>query len=214
MGEKIVILTNSIKSKKLCEQYRNMGKNAIEFGDVYDLNAVKKINPDFTVSYGYAQKVPKETVDYLGKNIINTHPALLPLNRGSFANFWSFIYNTRKGVTIHYLDEGLDTGDIILQEEMFFEAKNETFQTTYNALEAKSVELLTKNIDDLIHHRIISKKQSGRATYHSIAKFKKFKEKIPFSWDENIGEFLKKNEERILLFLKEEKNNLSESQKV
>lgn len=207
MKERIVVLTNSPKSKKLCSIYKQMNKEVIEFGDVFDLNTVRKLNPDFVISYGYSKKVPKETVEYLGKNIINTHPSLLPINRGSYANFWSFIYETRKGVTVHYLDEGLDTGDIILQEEFFFDPGRETFQTTYDVIEAKSIELLTQNIDGLIHHSIESRRQQGISSFHSLAKFERFKKIIPFSWNENIESFVKKNRIQIDTFLKDEKAN-------
>ena len=56
------------------------------------------------------------------------HISYLPYNRGFYLNFWSFIDNTKKGVTIHYIDEGIDTGDIIFQKEVFSNEK------TYNKL--------------------------------------------------------------------------------
>ena len=47
----------------------------------------------------------------------------LPYNRGAHPNFWSFVNNTVKGVTIHEIDQGIDTGKIILQKSIKFDLK-------------------------------------------------------------------------------------------
>ena len=61
----------------------------------------------------------------------------LPYNRGAHPNFWSFVNNTVKGVTIHEIDQGIDTGKIILQKSIKFDLKKNpkmTFKQTYNIL--------------------------------------------------------------------------------
>lgn len=66
--------------------------------------------------------------------IFNLHISLLPYNRGASPNFFSFIENTPKGVTIHQIDEGLDTGPILAQKELFFDESKETFASGYEKL--------------------------------------------------------------------------------
>lgn len=66
--------------------------------------------------------------------IFNLHISLLPYNRGASPNFFSFIENTPKGVTIHQIDEGLDTGPILAQKELFFDESKETFASSYEKL--------------------------------------------------------------------------------
>jgi methionyl-tRNA formyltransferase len=52
---------------------------------------------------------------------INTHPSFLPYNRGKHYNFWAIVENVPFGVTIHKVDEGVDTGNIVAQEEIEYD---------------------------------------------------------------------------------------------
>ncbi|MFW3344166.1 methionyl-tRNA formyltransferase [Aliarcobacter butzleri] len=80
-------------------------------------NWVKNINPDVIVVYSMSQLLKRNIFDIPKYGTINLHPALLPSYRGPFPDFWMY-YNTEKkgGVTVHYIDEGEDTGDIIYQQ--------------------------------------------------------------------------------------------------
>lgn len=49
---------------------------------------------------------------------VNTHPSLLPYNRGKHYNFWTLVEQTPFGVTLHRVDSGVDTGDIVVQQEI------------------------------------------------------------------------------------------------
>lgn len=52
------------------------------------------------------------------RGFINTHPSLLPFNRGKHPNFWSIVSETPFGVTLHKVDHGIDTGMILAQKEI------------------------------------------------------------------------------------------------
>jgi methionyl-tRNA formyltransferase len=68
---------------------------------------------DFLASHGYRHIIKPSVLDRLPRRAVNLHISYLPWNRGADPNLWSFIENTPKGVSIHYLDAGVDTGDII-----------------------------------------------------------------------------------------------------
>ncbi len=53
------------------------------------------------------------------QGFINTHPSLLPHNRGKHYNFWAIVEAVPFGVTLHWIDAGIDTGDIVAQAEIF-----------------------------------------------------------------------------------------------
>ena len=89
---------------------------------------------DFAISFRYEHKLEKEFIDYFGSKIINLHISYLPYNRGRDPNIWSFIDKTVKGVTIHQIDEGIDTGDIIIQKQVKFNLNKETLSSSYNKL--------------------------------------------------------------------------------
>ena len=50
------------------------------------------------------------------KTLINLHISYLPYNRGSYPNYWSFKENTPNGVSIHHIDDGIDTGPVLVQK--------------------------------------------------------------------------------------------------
>lgn len=81
-------------------------------------NWVKSISPDVIVVYSMSQLLKRNIFDIPKYGTINLHPALLPNYRGPFPDFWMY-HNTEKkgGVTVHYIDDGEDTGDIIYQEQ-------------------------------------------------------------------------------------------------
>ena len=120
------------------------------------------------------------------------HISLLPYNKGASPNVWSFIDNTPKGVTIHKLSEDLDGGDIIYQEEMFFDSSIETLESSYNKLNDRIKELFKRNFTDIIGRNYCCKKQEGKGTYHNLKDLKKLQSDIEFKWDDIIDEVLYK----------------------
>ena len=89
---------------------------------------------DITVSYGYRHIIPAHIVREHG--IINIHTSFLPWNRGAHPCFWSFYDGTPRGVTIHYIDEGIDTGDILVQAIDDYPVSSEdTLRTRYDHLQ-------------------------------------------------------------------------------
>ena len=72
---------------------------------------------DWIISYGYRHLISEEIIKYLKNPIINLHISYLPFNRGAHPNYWSFKEKTIKGVTIHFIDSGIDTGPILIQKK-------------------------------------------------------------------------------------------------
>ncbi|WP_343101466.1 methionyl-tRNA formyltransferase [Romboutsia sp. MSSM.1001216sp_RTP31141st1_G3_RTP31141_220114] len=82
------------------------------------VNVLKELNPDVIVVVAYGQILPKSILDIPKFGCINVHVSLLPKYRGAAPINWVIINGEEKtGVTTMYMDEGLDTGDMILQKE-------------------------------------------------------------------------------------------------
>src|SRR5579884_1196009 len=65
----------------------------------------------------YPQRIPRAILNLPRLGCLNVHPSLLPANRGPVPLFWAFREGCQQtGVTIHFMDEGIDTGDILAQE--------------------------------------------------------------------------------------------------
>ena len=72
-------------------------------------------DPRLVISHGYRRILRRDVLDLLPDRVINLHISLLPYNRGADPTLWSVLEDTPAGVTIHYIDEGVDTGDVIAQ---------------------------------------------------------------------------------------------------
>jgi methionyl-tRNA formyltransferase len=121
---------------------------------------------DFVVSYRYRHIIKKNVVEYLKNKIINLHISLLPWNRGADPNLWSFLEDTPKGVTIHHIDEGIDTGDIIAQRSVVFELEHETLATSYFKLNHDIIHLFSEKWPLIKKGKMNSKRQAAGGTFH------------------------------------------------
>lgn len=81
------------------------------------INIIKDYNADLLVSMSFNQIIKAELIQLAHKGFINCHAGALPFYRGRNILNWALINGEKRfGVTIHYIDEGIDTGDIILQK--------------------------------------------------------------------------------------------------
>ena len=139
---------------------------------------------DLVVSYGYRYMLKKHIIDSSSVPIINLHISYLPWNRGAHPNFWSFYDCTPSGVTIHLLDEGVDTGPIIFQRYVNFGPKENTFLKTYKRLLFEIEVLFEENIDKIISRNFSTIPQRRTGSYHSATELpKEF-----LGWDSVIQE--------------------------
>lgn len=101
---------------------------------------IKKLNPDIGISILFDYILRPEFLHCFPHGVINLHPSFLPYNRGQYPNVWSIIDGTPAGVTLHYIDERIDTGDIISQYQVVVEAVD-TGETLYRKLEHAALSL-------------------------------------------------------------------------
>jgi methionyl-tRNA formyltransferase len=131
------------------------------------LNAIKALQPDIGVSVFFDYILKREFFGMFSAGVVNLHPSFLPYNRGQFPNVWSIVEGTPSGVTLHYIDEGIDTGDIIAQKEVPL-TWTDTGESLYRRLERASVELF-KDVWPLIREgNALRQPQIGlKGTYHT-----------------------------------------------
>jgi methionyl-tRNA formyltransferase len=143
-------------------------------------------NINFIVSFGYRHILSKHILDLFPNRAINLYLSYLPFNRGADPNLWSFVENTPKGVTIHYLDAGIDTGDIIVQQELKFDSNYDTLASSYEQLQVTIVDLFKENWREIKASRCKRKKQNGEGTFHKIGDKKKLDDLLEDGWDTKI----------------------------
>ncbi len=120
---------------------------------------------DWIISFGYRHIISNKILKITKNPIINLHISYLPYNRGSDPNYWSFKDNTPKGVSIHFVDKGIDTGPILIQKKVTF-SKDETLKTSYNKLINEIQILFFQNFKMIIEGKLVPKKQVGLGSFH------------------------------------------------
>lgn len=89
-----------------------------QFQKEYGINLLKKVKPDYIICVHFPYIIPKEVLEIPRYGVINLHPAYLPHNRGWHTPSWAIWEGTPYGATLHFMDEGIDTGDIIHQKQI------------------------------------------------------------------------------------------------
>jgi methionyl-tRNA formyltransferase len=168
------VLVLGITPSPLTPIIKESGCFVIETENPIDTGYLQENSIDFMVSYRYRYIIKKPIIEYVRGDIINLHISFLPWNRGADPNLWSFLEDTPKGVTIHYVDEGLDTGDIIAQSEVFFDPAVETLATTYQTLSDKIVKLFKKHWPSIMRGEVQRKYQPTVGSFHRLKDKKKF----------------------------------------
>ena len=152
------------------------------------MDLVQKMQPDFIVSYNYKHIITADVLEFMDGRAVNLHVSMLPYNRGSSPNFFSFLDNTPKGVTIHEMTAALDKGRILCQKELAFDENKETFASSYDKLQEAICQLFKANWDDIMAGRIEGFLPAGKGTYHTMKELETFRKAHPFLWNDIIAE--------------------------
>ena len=155
--------------KKLAMEHNILVLQPEKIRKEYD--EIIKLNPDLIVTCAYGQIIPEVILSCPKLGCINVHASLLPKLRGGSPLHHALIDGYDKtGVTIMYMDKGMDTGDIITQSEIDI-LKTDTVGTIHDKLSVLGSELLLKTLPSIIsgtNPRI--KQDDSQATYcHNIS---------------------------------------------
>ena len=138
VGRNHVIKFSKVKEVALANDIRVF--QPIKIREDYD--DIVKLNPDLIVTCAYGQIIPKVLLDLPKYGCINVHASLLPKLRGGAPIHRAILNGDMKtGITIMYMDEHMDTGDIIQSEEVLIE-KDDTVGTLHDKLSVMGKELL------------------------------------------------------------------------
>ncbi len=131
------------------------------------LQRIEALKPDIGLSVLFGYILHSEFLNIFDKGVINLHPAYLPFNRGAYPNVWSIVEETPAGVTIHYIDEKIDTGNIISQVKVEVESID-TGKTLYHKLEKAALNLFRKTWPEIKKGEIHLLKQETGGTFHRV----------------------------------------------
>ena len=145
----LIISDNQFIKENMIRIFNNHNiKNTITASKDIDLHNIDS-NYDLIISAHCKKIFPSKLVNSF--RCINIHPGLNPYNRGWFPQVFSLINKLPIGATIHEVDEKIDHGPIIFQEEVEIESTDTSF-SLYNKIIKKEIELFEINFNDIINN--------------------------------------------------------------
>ncbi|MGQ9570516.1 MAG: methionyl-tRNA formyltransferase [Thermodesulfovibrionales bacterium] len=129
------------------------------------INALSSLNPDMIIVVAYGKILPPQILNIPPLGCVNVHASLLPKYRGAAPVQWAIINGEKEtGVTTMFMDEGLDTGNILLQEKIVI-TDDDNSETLSEKLSHIGALLLLKTIKEIKEGSIKAIPQKGVATY-------------------------------------------------
>ena len=141
---------------------------------------ILKYNPDIIITCAYGQIIPKKLLEYPKLGCINVHGSILPKLRGGAPIHWAIINGeTETGITIMYMDEKMDAGDIISQRKISI-LPDDNLDSLYKKMAVLGSELLIDTLPDIINGKNKRIKQDEKLVTFGY-NIKKEDEKIDFN---------------------------------
>lgn len=149
------------------------------------IDKIKSINPDIIVVVAF-RMIPKSIWQIPKYGTINLHASLLPNYRGSAPINWTIINNENfTGVTTFFIDDKIDTGDVLLQEKIKVDKKINAGEL-HDKLKVIGAITVKKTIKEILNNTLIKKKQKQDGNYKTA--YKLDKENIKIDWTKNCLE--------------------------
>jgi methionyl-tRNA formyltransferase len=185
----ILFLTSKEATGKhrVTEILKSRDDNVNECHAQIDVSYLERYSIDLIFSDRYPHILQKEVIDFVEGRAINVHPSLLPLNKGVQPLFFSIYNGTKTGVSIHYMTEELDSGDIISQEELFAE-RDEKLTSLYIKSRNATTYMLSKHWNEIRNFKMKGQKQKGAGTMNYKKDFERLFAKLPMKWSSSVNE--------------------------
>ena len=138
-----------------------------------ELKLIEHMEPDIIISCGFRYLVPANIRRIPPRGCVNIHSSYLPYNRGANPNVWSIVENTPAGVSIHFMEDDIDTGPIIARQRIEVSFGNNA-KELYKKLEDAQVELFGETWKQIKQGSIKPiKQEKGEGTFHTVEDFEK-----------------------------------------
>lgn len=151
------------------------------------LEEVKKLNPDLICVVAYGKILPQELLDIPKYGCVNVHGSLLPEYRGAAPIQWAVLNGDKKtGVTTMFMNAGMDTGDMILKEEVEI-GNDETTGELWDRLKMIGANLLIKTVKEIENGTATRTKQPEEGTMAPMLS----KEMAKIDWENKTAQEIK-----------------------
>ena len=122
--------------------------------------------PDLGMLAWWPKLVKSPLIEFPRIGFINTHPSLLPYNRGKHYNFWALVEQAPFGVSLHFIEREIDTGDIVAQQRISYDWED-TGGSLYAKATKATINLFKETYPAIRQLSIQSRKQEkGKGSFH------------------------------------------------
>ena len=120
-----------------------------EFRQPDGVELISRLEPDYIICIHFPYIIPAQVLSIPRIGVLNLHPAYLPFNRGWHTPSWAILTETPIGGTLHFMDENIDTGDIIHQKAVEV-LPEDTADSLYNRILETEYEVFKEALPSLI----------------------------------------------------------------
>jgi methionyl-tRNA formyltransferase len=139
---------------------------AINGSSPYELVHQKVGAFDLALLFWWPSMIKPETIALARSGFINTHPSLLPMHRGKHSNFWAMREGQQFGVSLHFLGQGIDDGDVVAQRTIPYGWEDNGGTIYHRALDAM-VQLVIETFPSILSGEITRLQQNNQnASFH------------------------------------------------
>ncbi len=135
------------------------------FREAEGVATLSELRLDYLLSVHFPYIVPAQVLSIPRIGTLNLHPAYLPYNRGWHTPSWAIHDKTPYGATLHWMDEGIDTGPVALQRQLDVRPED-TADTLYQRVLQLEESLLQEAIPLMANRQLPCREQSGAGTEH------------------------------------------------
>jgi len=139
-----------------------------DVNDEYYIEYAESLSPDVLVSVAATQKFEPELLDIPSEAAINIHSSLLPEYKGVSPSFWSLLHDESKtGITVHYMDEKIDAGDIIRRKPIDIH-EDDTLHTLNKRVAEQGSDLLFEALEAIRTGSVDAEPMPEGGSYYSM----------------------------------------------
>lgn len=153
------------KISQLCDKNNIKIIRKINVNDEKFIKFLRNEKIDLVVLAWWPEIVKKEAIESVKIGWINLHPSYLPFGRGKHAYFWAIIEKHPFGATIHFIDEGIDSGKILFQKEIPVNI-TDTGESLYRKGVDEVISLFKENCNKIMNLNFTSRIQKRGGTHH------------------------------------------------
>ncbi len=169
----VALLTASGKRAECAEEMAELLKGVPllrgkSFREPEGIQMLRSLEPDYLLSVHFPYIVPSEVLVIPKIGALNLHPAYLPYNRGWHTPSWAILEGTPYGATLHWMDEGLDTGPIALRRRLQVRP-SDTAHTLYQRVLDLEEELFREAVPLMAARSLPRIPQEAEGTEHAIS---------------------------------------------